>query len=119
MNLKQPSRLAALIITTTLFLGVLYLLVVGMPHRVVPETLPGQALPLGQVVYRPYLPAIYAVPALLFILIGLLRDKWLLLAWAGMALLVLFGGLLIFSMGFYFIAAGVVLAVALGVLQWR
>jgi hypothetical protein len=110
-------------VTLLLVLGfavwAIYLLAVGLPVTVIPESPPGATTPPGAIVYQPYFGAVYSLAALLLVGAGLLRSKWLPLAWVGVALHLLSGGLLIFSMGILYIAVAGGLAVPLGMLQWQ
>lgn len=119
MNVKQIARAVAFLFVAALAAWAVYLLIVGLPVVSVPEGQPGEPLLPGEIVYQPYLGASYSLAVLLLIGVGLLKDKWLPLAWVGIVLHLLFGGLLIWSMGILYVAIAGGLAVPLGILQWH
>jgi len=69
--------------------------------------------------FRAYPPALYSLLALLVVALGLIRDEWLLLAWIGLALHLIAGVLLIFSLGIVYVAATGVLSVPVGIVHWQ
>lgn len=117
--MKRGARLVAYLIIAALLVWAVYLLVIGQPNPLYAEAQPGEPLPPPQTIYVRYLPALYSVFALLIVALGLIRDGWLPLAWAGLVLHLIIGGLLIFSWGVVYIAATGVLAVPVGVVQWQ
>lgn len=119
MTIKRAARLAACLLILGLIGWDVYLLTVGLPAARYAEGVPGPAGPTIETVYRPYLPAWYSLAALLPLALGLLRDEWLSLAWLGLLLHLVVGGLLLFSIGFWYVPITGFLAVALGVLQWQ
>jgi hypothetical protein len=83
MTLKRASRLAAFLLIAGLLAWAVYLFTVGVRWVGYFETVPGQAGLQEQITYRPYLPALYSVAALVVVALGLLRDEWL--PWRGRA----------------------------------
>ena len=119
MTVKQIARLVALLMVIALAIWGLYLLIVGLPSTNVPRVPPGEPLPPGLILYMPYHGALYSLLALALVAIGLMRDRWLPLAWVGLLLHLIIGGLLIWGMGIFYIAATGGLALLVGVLQWQ
>lgn len=117
MNIKRTVHWAAFALIALVAVWAVYLLLIGLPVTRFPESLPGQPLPPGQTVFQPYPAALYALLALAPAAIGLLHEKWLRLAWASVVLLLLFGFLLIFSIGVYLIVAAALLALLLAALH--
>ena len=117
--MKRGARLAAYLIIAGLVAWAVYLLTVGLPFIGVFETVPGEPGLEPWITYMPYQPALYSLFALLVVALGLIRDEWLVLAWMGLALHLIAGVLLIFSLGIVYIAATGVLAVPVGVVQWQ
>jgi hypothetical protein len=119
MTIKRAARLAAYLLILGLMGWDIYLLTIGLPASRFAEGVAGPAGPTIDIVHRPYLPAWYSLVALLPMALGLLRDEWLPLAWFGLLLHLVVGGLLLFSIGFWYVPIIGVLAVAVGVLQWQ
>ncbi len=119
MSLKRGARILAFLIIAALLAWAVYLLVVGQPNPVYAEGQAGDALPPPQIIYVRYLPALYSVFALLVVAVGLIRDEWLLMAWIGLALHLIAGGLLIFGWGIVYIAATGALAAPVGIVHWQ
>jgi hypothetical protein len=119
MAIKRAARLAAYLLILGLLVWDVYLLTVGLPVARYAEGLGGTTGLAIEAVHRPYLPAWYSLAALLPLALGLLRDEWLPLAWLGLLLHLVVGGLLVFSIGLWYVPIIGVLAVAAGILQWR
>jgi hypothetical protein len=119
MSLKQGARLTAFLLIVAFVIWAIYLLIVGLPGISVPEIRPGESPVPGQTTNTPYLGAAYSLLALLIVAIGLLRDKWLPIAWLGVLLHLAFGGLLIWGLGILYIGVAGTLAVLVGILQWQ
>jgi hypothetical protein len=119
MTIKRAARLAAYLLILGLLGWDIYLLTTGLPATRFAEGFPGTPGLVIETVHRPYLPAWYSLAALLPLALGLLRDEWLPLAWLGLLLHLVVGGLLLFSIGFWYVPIIGLLAVAIGVLQWQ
>jgi hypothetical protein len=119
MTIQRLARTVAFLLLAALAAWAAYLVVVGVSYTVVSQVQPGQPLGPAQIVYEPYYPAFYSPLALLLVAIGLIRDRWLPLAWVGLLLHLAVGGLLIFSLGIVYIAATGLLAVFVGIIDWQ
>jgi len=117
MNLKLILRTIIAVLVIAFAAWAVYLFVVGVPTTLVPEVRPGEMLPPGVAVYRPYRPGVFALLALLPAAIGILREEWVPLGWLSVVLLLAVGALLIFSQGIVFAVQAGMLAVMLGILQ--
>ena len=95
----RMARIAAFGLIAALAAWAAYLVIVGVPYTTYGEVQPGQALGPALTVYMPYFPALFSPLALVLVAIGLIRDRWLPLAWVGLLLHLAIGGLLIFSWG--------------------
>jgi hypothetical protein len=117
LTIKQGAWLAGVLLVVMLIAWALYLLSAGLPVTRTAEARPGEPPPPAQVLYLPYEPARLSLVLLAAVLIGLLGDRWLPLAWIGIALHLAYGVLLIFSLGALYIVAAAALAVPAGILQ--
>ena len=119
MSVTRIARTTAFLLIASLAAWALYFVIVGLPSTGYSAVPPGQPLPPGQTIYEPYYPALYSTLPLLLIFIGLLRDRWLRLAWLGVVLLLALGALLIFTLGIFHIAAAGLLAFLVAVVHWQ
>lgn len=117
LPVKQVARFMALLLVAACTIWGLYLMVVGLPTVATQATVPGGPPPPTFIVYQPYYTAIYSLLGLGLMTLGLLNDKSLGWAWAGIALHLIAGGLLIFSQGMVYILFGGIAAVPVGILH--
>jgi hypothetical protein len=118
---NRAARLAAYLLIAALAALAAYFVIVGVPYTTYAEVLPGsgQALGPAQTVYMPYYPALYSPLVLVLVAIGLIRDRWLPLAWVGLLLHLAIGGLLIFSLGILYIGVTGVLVALVSIIEWQ
>ncbi len=119
MPLHRAARLTAYLFLAALAAWDLWLLLVGTPTPYYSETLPGSQGLVTNVIYQRYPPALPALVALAVVVLALLRDNWLRLAWLGLLTHLIWGGLLLFSRGLYYVAATGVIIVPVALLQWQ
>jgi len=117
--IKRVARLTALLVALAAVIWAILLLTIGLSGISFQEVRPGESPLPGQITHSPYIGAIYSLLALTLIVLGLLRDKWLSVAWLGVVLHILIGGLLLWGMGILYVALAGVLAFLLGILQWQ
>lgn len=120
MRLSAIARLAVFLLFVALLVWALYLVAVGLPYSEVRATVTGANTSQQTIVkFVPYYGGIYSSAALLLIVIGVMKDKWLPLAWVGLLAHLAVGALLIWSFGILYVAATGILAVPVGVLEWQ
>jgi hypothetical protein len=119
MTPNRTARIAAFVLIAALTGMAAYFVIVGVPYTTYAEVLSGQSLGPAQTVSMPYYPALYSLLPLLLVAIGLIRDRWLPLAWVGLLLHLAIGGLLIFTLGIFYIAATGALVALVGIIEWR
>ena len=120
MRIAAMARLAVFLLVAALLVWALYLVVVGLPYPEVRETVTGVTTSRQTIVnYVPYYGGIYSTAALVLVVLGVSRDKWLPLAWVGLLSHLAVGAIAIWGMGIIYIAATGILAVPVGILQWQ
>lgn len=92
----------------------LYLLIVGARGIITPVD--AAAPPRAE--YRPYPAAVLPLAAAVLVLVGLRSRRQRALAWAGLLVLFLFGGLFVFGKGPLFLGDAVLLLLLLAALQF-
>ena len=120
MRIKAIARLAVFLVVAALATWGLYLLVAGLPYSEVRETITRTSSTWETITtYVPYYGGAYSLAALVMVAIGVLKDKWLPLAWVGLLAHLALGAISIWSFGIIYIAATGVLAVPVAILQWQ
>ncbi len=119
MTITRTARVGAYLVIAAMAAWAGYFVFVGVPNTTYWEVQPGQALSLARTVYLPYYPALYSPLALVLAALGLIRERWLPLAWVGLLLHLAIGGLLIFSLGIFYIAVTGVLTALVGIIEWQ
>ena len=119
MTIKRTARLAAYLLIAALAAWAAYFVIAGVPYTSYAEVPPGQPLGPAQTVYMPYYPALYSPLVLLLVIVGLIRDQWLPLAWIGLLLHLAIGVLLIFSFGILYIGVTGLLVTLVSLIQWE
>lgn len=117
------ATLIAILLAAALAIYSVSLLIVGIPGISVEENAPGAPPASPQLVYLPYPTARMSLMASLLVIGGLLGGMWrrglLLVAWIGIALLLIFGVLLIFSIGIALLLVAAPLLVLLTVVTFK
>ncbi len=113
------ARFAALLVTIGVSVLAVYWLIVG--HKWTGITSQGYAgvPPTPFVTYEPYPPAVMYLVAAVLLVVGLVRLRWLPMAWLGLALLFTWSLLFLFSSGAEVLPAAAALLILLTVLQTR
>jgi hypothetical protein len=115
---QQAVLILAILLTVYIALQALRWLVVGQAVTTVAEVAsPQQPVQVVSVTYVPYPAAAIPLLAAGLLLSGLFARKWLRMAWVGVATLLLFSVLFLFSSGAAFLPATFVLLVLLALLQ--
>ncbi len=113
------ARFAALLVTIGVSVLAVYWLIVG--HKWTGITSQGYAgvPPTPVVTYEPYPPAVMYLVAAVLLVVGLVKFRWLPVAWLGLALLLTWSLLFLFSSGAEVLPAAAALLILLTVLQTR
>ena len=119
MTIKRSARFATYLLIAALAVLAAYFVIVGVPYTTYAEVQPGQALSSALTVYSPYYPALYSPLVLVLVAIGLIRDRWLPLAWVGLLLHLTIGVLLIFSLGILYVGVTGVLVALVSLIEWQ
>lgn len=116
------AKIIAILLTVAIVIFAGYWLIVGQAQvMVVPEVpaaYPGPRL-ASRIFYAPYPPAAMYLATAVLVLVGVIKQKWLPVAWIGLAILFVWSVLFLFSSGAAVLAVVAVLFILLTIIQTR